>query len=725
MGGPPSSQPSTAALLSRAQHLRSEVGVNPRVAVDVIDAVGQLGKQLDVDAVRCGREAPGANHGFLIERIDSARREFTALQAYCMSLVQALHVVGMTIDGRGTAGERLGTIAQYLEDEAVLHISHVDGLITAGQQSVKLFQKVWQPPPAPREMAKEAALSGNDLGSSGGAAAAERGVPDSLCEDDGDHPRWAPPGTGADGAAVPSPRRLGTPGGPTRDEADRSVGQAKDAREAPSRRPGAESDRSADRPPARFPPFLADPARRSGPRIAELRGPGAAEEAQRLAAASRPFVWHDSGLAPAQQPWSPAQLAVLLRRQTLDTNLSSRADRKFVYFSPPRLEKGAYEPSAVSRDFMPMRLNESMSLEEVRERHAAQVTGALPSLRPPGPARPCGGPSGWARPESVASGSECAFVMQALLEGLSPGDADRVLQLPPSLRPPMARLCGLDGDPAAIWRPGLDPLASVFAHGVEWERVSDLASAGGWGPFETVGFMVSGRDALTPLHYDRHHNVFLQLHGAKRFLLFEAAESPKLYGFPTLHALDPLSRLDLEAGRDELVARWPRAAEARGVAATLEAGDVLVLPQGTWHHVQSLDPENVSASLLFSPGAGEACGRDGPGVRVGGLRPARRPAALAELAKTAEGFVGSLVGDAQAAAALGQAHATAAAALAGGRCTFAPQRRWPEAVAALGEFLRERLGDGRGGPLVMQPEEFVREYFDPLRFDGLPLRTAA
>merc|ERR1712048_544017 len=144
--------------------------------------------------------------------------------------------------------------------------------------------------------------------------------------------------------------------------------------------------------------------------------------------------------------------------------------------------------------------------------------------------------------------------------------------------------------------------------------------------------------------------------GSKRFLLLGAEQTPKLYGFPTLHALDPLSRVDLEASKEELTSRWPRIAEARGAAVTLEAGDALIFPQGVWHHVHSLERENVSLSFLFALGEGEACGSNAAQVRLGKLRADRQPAALAELAKTAEGFVGQAVGHVQAAEVIQAAH---------------------------------------------------------------------
>ena len=45
---------------------------------------------------------------------------------------------------------------------------------------------------------------------------------------------------------------------------------------------------------------------------------------------------------------------------------------------------------------------------------------------------------------------------------------------------------------------------------------------------------------------------------------------------------------------------WPAGAEAE-----LEAGDVLVMPQGVWHQVHSLEAHNLSVNLLFAKAANE------------------------------------------------------------------------------------------------------------------------
>ena len=94
----------------------------------------------------------------------------------------------------------------------------------------------------------------------------------------------------------------------------------------------------------------------------------------------------------------------------------------------------------------------------------------------------------------------------------------------------------------------------------------------------------------------------------------------------------------------------------------------------------------------------------------------RRTAALLELAKSVEAIVASAVGPANTAAALA---AAAGAADDGGM-----------AASGAREVVHELLGrclgpaqPGAGGPVLPTVEQFVRSYFDPRRFEGLPLRS--
>ena len=208
---------------------------------------------------------------------------------------------------------------------------------------------------------------------------------------------------------------------------------------------------------------------------------------------------------------------------------------------------------------------------------------------------------------------------------------------------------------------------------------------------------------------------------------------PQLYGFPVLHPLDPLSRVDLELPEATLAAMWPRArACARGAAVVLEAGDALVMPQGVWHQVHSLDAQNISANLLFGllPAErpeGAAQGMVPPPV-VGQLPPCRRDAALAEAAKNVEVFVVRSAGAQHCHAAFSKL-----VAALGARDERAPHGAEAdddddngfdvhEMLPVVQAFLQRSLA---GGPAEGLPtvQEFVRDYLDVRRFAGLPVRA--
>eukprot|EP01102_Stenamoeba_stenopodia_P001019 TRINITY_DN10916_c0_g1_i1.p1 TRINITY_DN10916_c0_g1~~TRINITY_DN10916_c0_g1_i1.p1 ORF type:complete len:532 (-),score=120.86 TRINITY_DN10916_c0_g1_i1:218-1813(-) len=92
------------------------------------------------------------------------------------------------------------------------------------------------------------------------------------------------------------------------------------------------------------------------------------------------------------------------------------------------------------------------------------------------------------------------------------------------------------------------------------------------------------RGVVTPGHYDEAHNFFSQIRGRKRFNLFSPSMWSCMYAYPYHHPADRQSRVNFY----EKNAAFSKFAEAQGVTATLEAGDVLYLPPYWWHHVESL-----------------------------------------------------------------------------------------------------------------------------------------
>mmetsp|Transcript_27044 Transcript_27044/g.89805 ORF Transcript_27044/g.89805 Transcript_27044/m.89805 type:complete len:867 (-) Transcript_27044:95-2695(-) len=135
-------------------------------------------------------------------------------------------------------------------------------------------------------------------------------------------------------------------------------------------------------------------------------------------------------------------------------------------------------------------------------------------------------------------------------------------------------------------------------HAMDNKMMQQLAELGSFGPISRNQLFVSFSDFMTAIHYDQQHNLFLQIRGAKRFLLFDGALLPAVYAYPSHHPLDRKARLDLENPDFERFSK-ARALKGRGVEAVLERGDILFMPMSWFHHVHSVGAENVSLNWWF------------------------------------------------------------------------------------------------------------------------------
>lgn len=112
-----------------------------------------------------------------------------------------------------------------------------------------------------------------------------------------------------------------------------------------------------------------------------------------------------------------------------------------------------------------------------------------------------------------------------------------------------------------------------------------------------VNLWVGGRPTATTLHYDSNHNLLAVLRGAKQVQLFPPSATPGLEAGPVYSTSANHSRIPVPAQRGDLF-RLPRLGETPCPpwVARVEEGDVLFIPEGWWHQV---DSEGNTAALNY------------------------------------------------------------------------------------------------------------------------------
>lgn len=82
------------------------------------------------------------------------------------------------------------------------------------------------------------------------------------------------------------------------------------------------------------------------------------------------------------------------------------------------------------------------------------------------------------------------------------------------------------------------------------------------------------------IHYDSFHNLYAQLIGQKRWVIFPPEQSSLIYPYPWYHPLFWCSQVD--ANQPDLQ-RFPNFSKAKPLEITTEPGEILFLPAGWWH----------------------------------------------------------------------------------------------------------------------------------------------
>lgn len=111
-----------------------------------------------------------------------------------------------------------------------------------------------------------------------------------------------------------------------------------------------------------------------------------------------------------------------------------------------------------------------------------------------------------------------------------------------------------------------------------------LATTTGPVPTPDIKAWLGPMGTVSPMHYDPKHNLLCQVVGTKRIILASPDDTRNLYPHPT-EMLRNTSQLD--AGRPDYE-RFPLAKRVKFRSLTLNEGDMLYIPLGWWHYVESL-----------------------------------------------------------------------------------------------------------------------------------------
>jgi hypothetical protein len=124
-------------------------------------------------------------------------------------------------------------------------------------------------------------------------------------------------------------------------------------------------------------------------------------------------------------------------------------------------------------------------------------------------------------------------------------------------------------------------------------------------PASTLNLWVGPGGHLEALHYDPTDGTLVQLHGSKRILLFPPSQTANLYPFPFYIHLKHGMKLrswfsQVYPDRPNFEA-FPKLQEAlqHKCEVILRPGEMLYIPMGWWHEVESLGDEMVCSVNRF------------------------------------------------------------------------------------------------------------------------------
>uniref|UniRef100_A0A1Y1LYJ2 JmjC domain-containing protein n=1 Tax=Photinus pyralis TaxID=7054 RepID=A0A1Y1LYJ2_PHOPY len=130
----------------------------------------------------------------------------------------------------------------------------------------------------------------------------------------------------------------------------------------------------------------------------------------------------------------------------------------------------------------------------------------------------------------------------------------------------------------------------------DWNFCTGKQSKHNWGSLTSNLMLIGMEGNVTPCHYDEQENLFAQVHGFKRCILFPPDQFECLYPHPVHHPHDRQSMVDFDRPDYN---KFPKFRQAKGFETVVGPGEVLYIPMYWWHHVESLMQGSYTVSVNF------------------------------------------------------------------------------------------------------------------------------
>jgi hypothetical protein len=122
-----------------------------------------------------------------------------------------------------------------------------------------------------------------------------------------------------------------------------------------------------------------------------------------------------------------------------------------------------------------------------------------------------------------------------------------------------------------------------------WDDIGDLPAYMDSGSASDGFLWVGPKGTLTPFHHDLTNNVMVQIVGRKRVLLVPAYDYPNMYNYKHCYSEVNGGAVDFD--------RFPLLRKANVIDCEIGPGEILFLPVGWWHYVESLDV-SITVSMI-------------------------------------------------------------------------------------------------------------------------------